>query len=61
IVVVLLWDHSPLAGLFLGVAFWTWLLAAIVLAFGPLTMAWRLRRARSRRSALVKSEWMLPD
>lgn len=61
IIVVLIWDHSARAGIFLGVTFWTWLLAAILLAFGPVTLAWRLHRTRAKRSDLVRSEWMLPD
>ncbi|MCC6944343.1 MAG: hypothetical protein IT335_07175 [Thermomicrobiales bacterium] len=61
IVVILIWDHSLLAGLFLGIAFWTWLLAAIVLAFGPVTLAWRLRRARARRASLMRSEWTVDE
>ena len=61
IVVVLIWDRSPMAGLFLGLAFWTWLLAAAIVAFGPLTLAWRLRRTRSRRHQLMKSEWMIGE
>ncbi|MBX3069066.1 MAG: hypothetical protein KF883_01060 [Thermomicrobiales bacterium] len=61
IVVILIWDHSLLAGLFLGIAFWTWVLAAIVLAFGPVTLAWRLRRTRARRNALLHAEWVVED
>ena len=61
IVVILLWDHSAQAGLFLGIAFWTWLIAAILLAFGPVTLAWRLHRARAKRVKLMKSEWIVDE
>ena len=61
IVVVLLWDRSPKAGLFLGIAFWTWFLVAVVVAFGPITLAWRLRRTRGRRDELMRSEWIVDE
>lgn len=59
--VVLAWDRSPLAGLFLGITLWTWVIAGIILIAGPATVAWRLYRTRAKRHDLMRSEWMIPD
>ncbi len=61
IVVVLIWDHSPKAGLFLGIAFWSWIVVGAFLAFGPVTLAWRLRRTRAKRRQLLQAEWIVED
>ena len=61
IVVILIWDRSRQAGIFLGVAFWTWLLVAAIVASGPLSLAWRLRRTRSQRDRLMQSEWLVDE
>ncbi len=59
--VILVWDRSPLAGVFLGITLWTWVIAGIILMMGPVAVAWRLFRMRSRRDDLKRSEWMIPD
>jgi hypothetical protein len=61
ITVVFVWDFSPLSTLYVVLTSWTWIIIGVVLLFGPASLAIRLRKVRSRRHALVRSEWMLDE
>src|SRR5690242_18000136 len=59
-IAIVLWlCWTPQAGLFVAVSSWYWLLVIAALGIGPALLALRLRRARRRRLALQRAEWML--
>jgi hypothetical protein len=49
------------SGVVLGATFWYWLPPLALFGAGPIVFYYRLRKVRSRREALRRSEWMIPD
>ncbi len=61
-IAVVVWSsRSAEAGVLVGVTTWYWLVVAGALLAGPLLFRRRLRRARAKREALRRAEWMLGD
>jgi hypothetical protein len=56
--VILLWDFSWLSAVFLALVSWSWIVLGAIGFASPVAVMWRLRRARAKRAALVRSEWM---
>lgn len=54
-------DFSGLSVVFVLVASWTWVLGGGLLVAGPLLYQIRLRRVRSRRAELQRSEWLVNE
>ena len=49
------------SGVVLGATFWYWIPPVLLLGAGPVLFYYRLRKVRSRREALRRSEWMVGD
>lgn len=49
------------SGVVLGATFWYWIPPILLLGAGPALFYYRLRKVRSRRDALRRSEWMVGD
>ena len=61
-IAVVVWSsRSTEAGVLVGVTTWYWLVVAAALLAGPLLFRLRLRRARAKREALRRAEWLLGD
>jgi len=62
-VAVIYWaaGGSSEAGILLSVTTWPWLIIPGIVLFGGLAFHLRLLRARSRRLALQRSEWMIDE
>jgi hypothetical protein len=61
-VVVIFWQlRTWESGLILGATLWYFFPPLILLAAGPVFFYLRLRKARAKRDALRRSEWMLDD
>jgi hypothetical protein len=59
--VVFFVDFTILSVGYFFIATWLWVLAGIVAMAGPAALAIRLRRARARRRALERAEWVVED
>ncbi len=61
-VVVIFWQlRTWESGLILGATLWYFFPPLILLAAGPVFFYLRLRKARAKRDALRRAEWMLDD
>ena len=61
-IAVVVWaSRSAEAGVLVGVTTWYWLVVTGALLAGPLLFRLRLLRARAKREALRRAEWMLGD
>ncbi len=49
------------SGVVLGSTLWYWFPPLLLLGTGPVLFYYRLRKVRSRREALRRSEWMVGD
>ena len=49
------------SGVILGATLWYWIPPLLLLGAGPAVFYYRLRKVRSRREALRRSEWMVGD
>ena len=49
------------SGVILGSTLWYWFPPLLLLGAGPALFYYRLRKVRSRREALRRSEWMVGD
>ena len=49
------------SGVILGATFWYWIPPLLLLGAGPVVFYYRLRKVRSPREALRRSEWMVGD
>jgi hypothetical protein len=63
ITVVLIFWHlrSWESGVVLGATFWYWIPPLALFGAGPVVFYYRLRKVRTRREALQRAEWMVPD
>jgi TctA family transporter len=57
--VVLARDFSGLSLTYVALTSWFWVIAAAMLLSGPVSLAYRLRRTRARRAALLRAEWLV--
>ena len=61
-VVLIFWHMRTWeSGVVLGATFWYWIPPIFLLGAGPIMFYYRLRKVRSRREALRRSEWMVGD
>ena len=61
-VVLIFWHlRTWESGIILGATFWYWIPPLLPLCAGPVVVYYRLRKVRSRREALQRSEWMVED
>ena len=62
LIVVFVIDPSEMAAMFAIVSTWLWVVVVAILLSSPAAYWWRIRRVRSRRADLQRSEWMVePD
>ena len=61
IVVVILAARQTEAGTLFAIITWHWLVALGALLAAPVLYRVRLRRVRARRTALLRSEWMVDE
>lgn len=59
LIIIFAIDPSEMAALFAVVSTWLWVVVLGILLSGPVAYAWRVRRVRSRKTALQRSEWMV--
>jgi hypothetical protein len=61
-VVLIFWHlHTFESGIILGSTLWYFFPPMILLGAGPAIFYYRLRKARARREALQRAEWMVDD
>jgi hypothetical protein len=62
LIVVFVIEPSEMAAMFAVVSTWLWVVVLAILLSSPAAFWWRIRRVRSRRAELQRSEWMIqPD
>ena len=59
LIIIFMIDPSEMAALFAIISTWLWVVVLAILLSSPVAYAWRVRRVRSRKDALQRSEWLL--